>query len=322
MSLPLRIPRSAWKSPVRWLAKAFSVLFLDGMWFSGRPEIEPIDFDRDFAEIEKLLLAEQWPFVRADLEISHAQPRGVALVARKNGQFAGFYAAHHFGDVGYLDMCIIAPEFRKQGIGRPLHARLWREMKRKGLRSFVVHTTNDSAPMMWILGFDAGQTFTLLARDAVIGHPVAIPSAIAKLAPSDLPELIALDREVFAEDRTSWIEGLMGQPTTEFWGLKNGKELLASVCLRARRNGALCMDAANSLDFVKLQTLFEGVLAAYADRRLECFVRDDSDLARFLPHRGFAVPEFFKAIGPLTEWRKSKAGLMGRTPHIQCLSWF
>jgi GNAT superfamily N-acetyltransferase len=318
MTFPLRIPAAAWKSPFRSAVKAWSVLFSDGMALSVMPEIDELVLDRDFADIDRLFDLEEWPFVRADLEISHAQPRAVALVARKNGEFAGFYTAHHFGDVGYLDMSIVAPAFRRRGVGRPLHTRAVREMKKKGIRSFVVHTTNDSAAIIWILGFTRGQTFTLLARDPT--GPAGPP--VVKLGPSDLEGLVSLDAEVFGVRRDPWIAGLMDQPTTQFYGLRRGGQLAASLCLRARKNGALCLDAANARSFDDLEALVLEIVRAHADRRLECFVRDGAKLDACLRREGFVVPDFFRAIGPVTEWRKGETGQAGRTPLVQCLSWF
>ncbi len=321
MTLALRIPRSAWKSPFRSAVKAWSVLFSDGMAFSARPEIDHLDLDRDFAEIDRLFELEEWPFGRADVAISHMQPRAVALVAHKDGMFAGFYTAHHFGDIGYLDMSIVAPAFRRRGVGRPLHTRDVREMKKKGIRSFVVHTTNDSAPIIWILGFTAGQTFTLLARDPA-GSARAVGAPVAALGPSDFEALVSLDAEVFGVRRDPWIAGLLDQPSTRFYGLRRDGELRASLCLRARKNGALCLDAVNGRSFDELEALVIEVVRAHADRRLECFVRDGANLDDRLRRAGFAVPEFFRAIGPLTEWRKGDTGQVGRTPLVQCLSWF
>jgi GNAT superfamily N-acetyltransferase len=309
------------KSPLRSAIKAWSVLFSDGMALSARPDIEELVLDRDFADVDRLFELEQWPFVRADLEISHAQPRAVGYVARKDGRFAGFYTAHHFADVGYLDMSIVAPEFRRHGVGRPLHVRAMREMRQKGIRSFVVHTTNDSAPIIWILGFGKGQTFTLLARDAAGAARPPGPS-IALLGPSDLEALVSLDAEVFGVRREPWIAGLLRQESTRFYGIRRGTDLSASICLRARKNDAICLDAANARDFADLATLAKEVIACHAARRIECFVRDGAELDGFLREQGFAVPEFFRAIGPLTEWRKGNTGSVGRTPLVQCLSWF
>jgi GNAT superfamily N-acetyltransferase len=282
-----------------------------GAFLSGHPDLAEMDLDRDFPEIDRLFTQEEWPFLRADLEVSHAQPRATAIVARKDGAFAGFFATHAFGDVGYLDMMIIDARFRGKGIARPLYFRTLRELRRKGVRSFVVHTTNDSSRLIRLLGFRPGQTFTLLARDPVgKGDP----------APADPPkrdDLVRLDADVFGRARPEWIDALLAQPSTRFSGADG-----ASVCLRARKNGAVCLDMANALTFEPLGPLVDSVLARHADRRIECFVRTGSELHRLLESRGFAVPEFFRPIGPLVEWRKGPVGDVGASSRVQCLSWF
>ncbi len=321
MSALIRIPRGAWRSPISSALKLWSVLFSDGTVLSARPDILPMDLERALAAVARMLMLEQWPFVRADLEISHAQPRSVAFVARKDGRFAGFYMAHHFGDVGYLDMSIIAPEFRGKGVSRPLHVAVMRALAARRMTSFVVHTTNESAPMIEILGFDRGQTFTLLARD-----PQTSPDA-ASAAPSPLGleherALVELDAEVFGVARPTWIGGLLRQPSTRFYGTFRGGDLVASIATRARRGGAICLDGANARSASDLADLTRTVCEAHRDRRIECFVRDHAALDAELRGLGFAVPTFFVAIGPLIEWRKGKSGIVGRTPRTECLSWF
>lgn len=322
MSLPFRIPRSAFKTPVKSFIKAWSVFFSDGTALSAHPDIFPLEFERDFPHIEKLLKLEQWPFVKNDLQASHQQPGSVGLVAHYKGQFAGFYLAHPFGKIGYLDMSIIAPEFRGKGVGRPLHVRAMREMKKTGIRSFVVHTTQESAPMIWLLGFDKGQSFSLMAREPLSSLPVELQAPIKKMGIKDLPALVELDEAVFGLRRETWIVSLLQQSSTEFYGIYDQETLVASLCLRSRRDGALCLDMVNGKNFEELQLLLHGILQAFANQRIECFVREQAPLWNFLQKAGFFIPDFFQEIGPLTEWRKGKTGKVGRTPLVQCLSWF
>ena len=303
------------------LLKRISAAISDGAILSGHPELVPLEVARDFPDIERQLVREEWPFLESDLEISHAQPRATAFVARKRGEFAGFFSCHHFGDVGYLDMMIIDPAFRREGVARPLYFGTLREMKKKGMRGFVVHTTADSARLIRLIGFRGGQTFTLLARDAA-GSPVSADPLVTRLSPADAVELIALDAAVFGLSRPTWVGGLLAQSSPAFFGIKRGGRLTAAITLRARRGGALCLDGANARSFKDLEILALEVIARHADRRLECFVKDGSALDRTLRAEGFAVPEFFTRIGPLVEWRKGATGRLGISPHTQCLSWF
>jgi hypothetical protein len=301
--------------------KKLSGTLSDGMLFSGRPELLPMDLDRDFKEIDHLLKQEEWPLLRSDLELSHDQPKATAYVARKEGDFAGFFMTHHFGEVGYLDLMIITKAFRRKAVARPLYFKTIRELKRKGIRSLVLHTTNDSARIIRLLGFKKGQTYTLLARDPqVITEDLS--QDVTLLDSNSRDSIIDLDARVFGTARPEWIDGILKRPVNTLYGIKHDDKLSATLCLRPRENDAYCLDLANSENQRDLQRLVDGVLAHHANHRLECIVKTDGALHRHLLSRGFFIPDFFKSIGPLTEWKKGKTGNIGTSDHMQCLSWF
>jgi hypothetical protein len=122
--------------------------------------------------------------------------------------------------------------------------------------------------------------------------------------------------------RVNWIKALLKQPSSRFFGQRRPRDLVASVCLRQRRQDALCLDAANAHEFTDLQRLVSGVLAQFANHRIECFAKTDSLLHHFLLDQEFSVPEFFEPIGPLVEWRKGNVGDIGTSALVQSLSWF
>lgn len=126
------------------------------------PDLSPLDLDQHWPEVEHLLREEEWPFVRADLEVGHAQP--------VDGACAGFFAAHRFGSVGYLDMMIVAADHRHGTVAQALY--LVGTDALAETSGTVVHSTNDSARIIRLLGFSPGQTFSLLAR-AGVGEPRA-----------------------------------------------------------------------------------------------------------------------------------------------------
>ena len=289
-------------------------------------QIDPMELDRDYPEIDRLFAHEEWPFLRSDLELSHAQPKAAAFVARRNGVFAGFFAAHAFGPIGYWDMMIIDPAFRKQGVTRHLFFRTLDAMEANGIHAFVVHTTNDSAPLIKFLGFLAGQNFTLLRREPLLSGGAQTPARAddlpVPLTSTHRASLMALDAEVFGMRRDAWFAALLAQPAVQCFGSFEGNRLIASVCLRQRKHNALCLDTANASTSEALEPLIHQVLARYPDRRLECFARTGSPLHRLLEQSGFVVPEFFKAIGPLIEWRMGNTGAVGLSEQIQTLNWF
>lgn len=288
---------------------------------TGGPRIDPLDMERDFADVEDLLAGEEWPFVRSDLEVSHAQPRGAAFVARLEGRFAGFFAAHAFGDVAYLDMMIVSAAFRRRGVARPLYFRTMRELERNGARGFVVHTTNDSARLIRVLGFRSGLRYTLLRREPRDEMPCG-DDGLVWLGPADLDAIVERDAAVFGRRRPAWIAALLAQPGTRFAGWREGDGLRAVLCLRPRRGGAYCLDLVSAADDAARAGLVEAVWRRFDVNRLECFARTGSHLERLLREAGFETPAFFEPIGPLVEWRKGFTGGIGDAEAMQCLSWF
>ena len=112
-----------------------------GLWYSGPPEIRTVEMNSDLPAIDELLQAEEWPLVWEDLEVSNCQPDAVFNVAIKDGEFAGFFATHSFGRVGYLYLIIIDHKFRRKGIARPLYSKTLRSLRANGAQGYVAHTT-------------------------------------------------------------------------------------------------------------------------------------------------------------------------------------
>lgn len=274
---------------------------------------EAMDLGRDWPEMDALLVAEEWPFVRADFEVSQAQPVHAAHVVRRAGQVAGFFTAHAFGDVGYLDMMIVAEAWRRRGVARPLFVAAMARLA--SCRGLVVHTTHDSARLVRLLGFAPGATYTLLARDGD-----ATPRS-PRADPVDPDPAIALDGLTFGVERPAWTGTWLARPDTALIGLDHNGGLAAFACLRERRDGAWGLDLLACPDPALLGPLVERILERCGDRRLECFVRDGGPLEHVLRERGFAMPDFFGDIGPLVEWRRGDTAGVGDGPGVHSLLW-
>ncbi|MFP6766344.1 MAG: GNAT family N-acetyltransferase [Planctomycetaceae bacterium] len=290
--------------------------------FSGPFQVLPLDMDRDYEDIDRLFESEEWPFIRADLEVSHAQPRSTAFVARSEEQLLGFFATHHFGDIGYLDMMIVNPLARVSHVALKLYTAATRQMKQKGMKSWVAHSTNDSYRMFKLMRFQQGQSFTLLAKDPLSADSDSAGLDTIRLGRADQDLLVDLDRDVFGLLRVDWINALLQQSAARFYGRKEGDRLVASACVRSRRGNAVCLDAVNGRSVEDVVPLLEPILQGLACHRIECFARTDSALHHYLLEQQFAVPDFFESIGPLVEWRKGPTGDAGLSDRILSLSWF
>jgi GNAT superfamily N-acetyltransferase len=277
-------------------------------------QIEPLDLDRDWPEIEALLQAEEWPFVRADLELGDAQPGDTSFVARKDGRFAGFFTAHGFpgdaGPVGYLDMLVIHPDFRGQTVARPLYLRTLQALEQAGARGLCVHTTNDSARLIRLLGFRPGRSFTLLIREPG-------PGGEGMLAPVDADRLAALDTATFGVERPGWTGWLASDDRVEALGTDR-----AAIVLRPRIGGAYSFDGCYAPDPADLDGLVAALVAEKGgEHALMAFAATDGPLHQAMLRHGFAVPDFFVPIGPLVEWRQGQTGAVGASDAVHSLLW-
>ncbi|HIA20365.1 MAG TPA: hypothetical protein EYN70_13270 [Planctomycetaceae bacterium] len=190
------------------------------------------------------------------------------------------------------------------------------------MKGWVAHSTNDSYRMFKFMRFQAGQSFTLLARDPLSNESEIEVLENCRLGPADRDALVELDQQVFGTARIDWINALLDQPSTQFFGCRQEADLVASVCVRRRKQNALCLDAVNGRSVEDLVPLLNMVLTGLASHRIECFARTDSALHAYLLENQFSVPDFFQPIGPLVEWRKGATGNIGLSNRVLSLAWF
>ncbi len=303
-----------------WLKK-LSGAFSNGMWLSGRPDLAPLDLDTDWADIDRLMTAEEWPFLRSDLELSHAQPH-LGMAARKVGKFAGFFNTHSFGDVAYLDMMIIDKDFRNGSIARPLYFSTTRALKEKGATGFVAHATNDSGPLLGLLGYTPGISFTLLERE--VKEMTVAGGHRGELVEDDemtVDEIVTLDTEIMGVERPAWVQHLYDNPEVRLYGFRKKKRLTAALALRPRKGDAWGLDMAHGIEFADISSLVHVVLVMNSGKIIQVFARTDSKLHQMLTAIEFEVPAFFQPIGPLVEYRLGETGDIGTDPRVLTMNW-
>jgi GNAT superfamily N-acetyltransferase len=277
----------------------------------GAVELLPLKLERDWPDVERLLRLEEWPFVKADMELGEAQPGETSYIARKDGKFAAFFTSFMFGDIGYLDMFVIDPAFRGQGIARPLYFKVIEALQAHGAKGLVAHTTNDSARLIKILGFKPGRPFTLRVR------PPSPAPAGPELQKGDAARFMALDTEIFGVARPAWTGFLAKDPRVDLVAYGD-----AIAAMRPRIDGGYSLDQLLAPNPADLIPIVDGIVARYgATGPLMAFAATDGTLEKILAERGFAVPDFFVPIGPLIEWREGKTEPVGRSELIHSLLW-
>lgn len=281
---------------------------------------EGLDLDKHWESINELMNKEEWPYIRADLEVSHQQPEALGVVTLKEGMVVGFMTMHGFSNIGYLDMIIVDKDHRKYFTFSALKwAEILRNLWENKFEGQVAHCTNDSQHIAAGLGFKPGLEYGLLRKDS-INRDLAT-NKLNLLNHSHLNQIADLDQQVFGIYRPEWIASLLSQPTSYFVGGYEAGKLVATVCIRKRKDNIVCLDSCNSLSSRALFSLLAEVLENITDSHLECFVKLDSELFSFLESNDFYTPDFFKEIGPLVEMRKGETGNVGLSEHMCSLSW-
>lgn len=277
----------------------------------GAVETVLLDLDKHWPDVERLMRMEEWPFVKADLELGDAQPGETSFIAKRDGRVAAFFTAFMFGHIGYLDMFVIDPEFRGTGIARPLYFRVIQAMQDAGAKGLVAHTTNDSARLIKLMGFKPGRSFTMYVRP-----PGPAPAGPALTRP-DVAQYQALDTRIFGVARPAWTGFLANDPRVDL--VAHGD---AIVALRPKFGEGFTLDQMLAPNPDDIAPLVDGIIAKHgAAGPLMVSCTTGGALERILVERGFSVPDFFVPIGPLIEWRDGDTEPVGRSEAIQSLLW-
>jgi ribosomal protein S18 acetylase RimI-like enzyme len=115
---------------------------------------------RDIAEMSRELIEQglTWSWTPARVQHCICGPDSSVVVARRDRRLAAF-AIMHFGDeVAHLNLLAVAPEHRRQGLGRQLMRWLTATAVEAGVFrvNLEVRTRNEAARLFYqALGFDA-----------------------------------------------------------------------------------------------------------------------------------------------------------------------
>jgi GNAT superfamily N-acetyltransferase len=159
-----------------------------------------------------------WGERRASFEF-YAQHRDChPFVAEADGTVVGTAIATHNGDVGWVGLVFVAPEWRGRGLGGELTQATLRCFEELGCRSVVLAATELGRPVYERLGFVPDGEYAVFhgpPQSERVHHP-----HLRDLTPADLPAVCALDRQATAEDRSHLIEA-----APEGWVIDDGQAI-------------------------------------------------------------------------------------------------
>lgn len=125
-------------------------------------------------------------------------PHGALLGIERDGAMAAVAGAVSFGATGWLGAVAVAPEHRRDGLGRAIveAAAVW--LRERGARTILLYATEAGRPLYESLGFEAEYVATAWRGVAA----VRLPAPVRPLTAADRDAFLALDRLATGEDRS------------------------------------------------------------------------------------------------------------------------
>jgi GNAT superfamily N-acetyltransferase len=132
------------------------------------------------------------------------QPFFHAIVAVIDGKLVGTAEGIVNGNVGWLGNVIVAPEFRRRGIGFELARTMMDILRSLGCDLLLLIATEMGEKLYPKLGFATGTSYRSFTGGELAEH--ANDMEIRPISARDLPDILELDREITREDRALFIK--------------------------------------------------------------------------------------------------------------------
>ena len=191
-----------------------------------------------------------WNQTPEDLERFLALAGDGWFVAELDRVPVGTVATFEFGDVAWIAMMLVDPQYRGRGIGRALMNQALEHLDGRGIGTIRLDATPLGRPLYETLGFKPQfelARYAGIVSDAAIGDH-AIPCPIEMALPHDLEAICRFDQAVTRTDRQSLLARLWEEQPGEFRVARGNGALAGFMASRpganARQIGPCLAEAA------------------------------------------------------------------------------
>jgi predicted N-acetyltransferase YhbS len=168
------------------------------------PAIRPMT-PADIPAAAALCAANGWTAMAEHFAFYLAHPHSHPFVAESGGVVVGTAVATVRGPAGWIGLIAVHEQYRRRGLGEALTRHVMDCLRAHGCRTLLLFATVAGRPLYERLGFAVETEYRLLAGPARLPRQPEHAS-LQPLTPRDLPELLALDHAVTAEDRASELQ--------------------------------------------------------------------------------------------------------------------
>jgi ribosomal protein S18 acetylase RimI-like enzyme len=131
------------------------------------------------------------------------------IIAEVQDKIVGYANGMVHGGIGWLGNIIVAPEFRRQGIGHELTGHLTEYLKSRGCTSQLLIATEMGKNIYSRIGFRTCAEYLFYRGKPT--DPTRQSRAIREIGIDDIPSLAALDKETTGEDRFDLIKRFLSR---------------------------------------------------------------------------------------------------------------
>jgi predicted N-acetyltransferase YhbS len=137
------------------------------------------------------------PMLRLTLEI---EPEGV-WCAQQDGRVVGTVSVVDYGEIAYIGLTTVAPDWQRRGIARQLIVRMLERLAERGERTVLLDATDEGAPLYASLGFVDDHT-AYHFEHVSSPNATALAQTVRLAETADLPAITTFDRPAFGADRS------------------------------------------------------------------------------------------------------------------------
>lgn len=201
---------------------------------------------------------EDWSLdLPAFIALHFGQPYFYPIVAEAQDKIVGYANGILHGNIGWLGNIIVAPEFRRQGIGRELTTHLTEYFRSRGCTGQLLIATEMGKNIYGKIGFRPCAEYSFYRGKPSTSSPRS--NAIRELGVDDIPSLTALDKDATGEQRFHFIKRFLSRAWV--YAPEQSKEIRGAYLPEFGAGLIIARDAEAGLEMMKLR-LARGEAAA------------------------------------------------------------
>ena len=215
--------------------------------------------DLDFAV--RLTHDEHWYYTHLEIgRMLELDPEG-SFVFEDHGERLGFITTVSYGRTGVIGHLIVTKDARRRKIGERLLKEAVGYLEGKDIDSIMLYSSGDGQKLYSRHGFTVRQQALVLHTRLEKAHIATRNHRCQLIAPKDLPEVIAMDNELFGDDRSRVMKVLYRDYPQGAFKLERDGQLVGFIMGRPDHVGYdLGPWACTSRDPSDAEALFESLL--------------------------------------------------------------